>query len=52
MSFKFMSFMSVHKLLFLRKTVMCLSLSQRLEKTFTHESKYSEISLNTSAADS
>ena len=28
------------KLLFLKKTDLCLPLPQRFEKTFTHESKY------------
>ena len=31
---------TVHKLLFLKKTNMCLLFPQRFEKIFTHESKY------------
>ena len=31
---------NVHKLLFSRKTDLCLSLPQRCEKPFAHESKY------------
>ena len=40
---------TVHKLLFLKKTDMCLPLPPRFEKTFAHQSKYYEISINTSA---
>ena len=40
---------TVHKLLFFKKTDMCLPLPLRLEKTFAHEDKYQKIFLNTSA---
>ena len=32
-----------------KKTGLCLTWSQRFKKTFAHESKYLNISLNTSA---
>ena len=38
---------TVYKLLF--KGDMCLPLPPRFEKTFAHQSKYYEISINTSA---
>ena len=40
-------FVNIHKLLFLKKTDLCLP--QRFEKIFAHESKYWKIYLNISA---